>query len=258
MTKTADANVQGKGRLMMAGILALALTAPSLAQTTPAAPVPAPVTPATPPAVPVPAPSAPATPPVAPAAPPVAPVVPAIPPAAPAQAPAPAAPPAVADPKPSGDASTAQVIQLEARPAAFVRGSATWDDGFTSLTAAFAKIRGEVDKAGLKVNGRPVTIFVETDDDGFRYEAMIPLVEAPAGKDSLSADVKIGKTPPGKAIKFQHRGPYEEIDSTYEAITAYLDEKGLEAQNLFIEEYLTDPKAPDDVTLEVDIYVFVQ
>ena len=139
-----------------------------------------------------------------------------------------------------------------------IRGSASWDDGFTALTAAFAKIQGEITKAGLKANGRPITVFVETDDDSFRYEAMVPLVEAPAGKDSLSADVKIGKSPPGKAIKFQHRGSYEEIDSTYEAITAYLDEKGLEAQNLFIEEYLTDPKAPDDASLEVDIYVFVQ
>ena len=34
--------------------------------------------------------------------------------------------------------------------------------------------------------------------------------------------------------------------------------KLLEEKNLFIEEYLTDPKTPDDPSLEVDIYVFVQ
>jgi effector-binding domain-containing protein len=59
-------------------------------------------------------------------------------------------------------------------------------------------------------------------------------------------------------MKFQHRGAYEDIDATYEAITAYLDEKNIEAQNLFVEEYLTDPKAPDDASLEVDIYVFIK
>ena len=45
-------------------------------------------------------------------------------------------------------------------------------------------------------------------------------------------------------MKFEHRGSYEDIDATYEAITAYLDEKGVEADNLFIEEYLNDVKTP--------------
>ena len=65
-------------------------------------------------------------------------------------------------------------------------------------------------------------------------------------------------TPGGKAMRFQHRSAYDDIDSTYQAITAYLDEKGLEAQNLFIEEYLNTPKGPEDPDLEVDIYVFLR
>ena len=181
-------------------------------------------------------------------------------PAAPAPAtpavPAPATP--APDPAPSGDASTAQALDLPARPVALLRGSAKWDEGFASITAAIAKINAEVAKAGLVANGHPITVFVETDDDGFRFETMVPLADVPAGKDSLSDVVKLGKSPPGKAIKFQHRGTYEEIDATYEAITAYLDEKGLEAQNLFIEEYLTVPKTADDAAMEVDIYVFVK
>ena len=185
------------------------------------------------------------------------------PPAATAPAPAQPAPaqptPAPApDPAPSGDASTAQTLDLPARPVALLRGAAKWDNGFAAISAAIAKINEEVAKAGLAANGHPITVFVETDDDGFRYETMVPLAEVPPGKDSLSNDVKLGKSPPGKAIKFQHRGTYEEIDATYEAITAYLDEKGLEAQNLFIEEYLTEPKAADDAAMEVDIYVFVK
>ena len=38
-----------------------------------------------------------------------------------------------------------------------------------------------------------------------------------------------------------HRGSYDAMDSTYEAITNHLDEKQLEAKDLFIEEYVTDP-----------------
>ena len=74
----------------------------------------------------------------------------------------------------------------------------------------------------------------------------------------MPADVTIGQSPGGKAMKFQHRGAYDDIDSTYEAITAYLDEKGLESKNLFAEEYLDQVKTADDAALEVDIYVFLK
>ena len=67
-----------------------------------------------------------------------------------------------------------------------------------------------------------------------------------------------GDSPGGKVMKFQHRSAYDDIDSTYEAITAYLDEKGLEAKNMFAEEYLNRTKASDDNSLEVDIYVFLK
>jgi effector-binding domain-containing protein len=87
---------------------------------------------------------------------------------------------------------------------------------------------------------------------------MIPLAAKPQGKPALPAGVELGTSPAGKAIKFQHRGPYDEIESTYNLITAFLDEKGLEAQDLFIEEYLTDTKESDDVGLEADIYVFLK
>ncbi|MDE2365068.1 MAG: GyrI-like domain-containing protein, partial [Hyphomicrobiales bacterium] len=95
-------------------------------------------------------------------------------------------------------------------------------------------------------------------DDNFKFQAMIPLDAAPTGTVDLGPDAKIGETPAGRAIKFQHRGAYDDVDSTYEAITAYLDEKGYDAQNVFVEEYLNDPKGSDDTALALDIYVFVK
>jgi effector-binding domain-containing protein len=223
-------------------------------------------TPATPPAA-----NAPAQPaaPTAPAPPAAQPATPANPPAnAPAAAPpAPAAPtpPATSPPgeqppaaTPPGDSSETQTIELSARPAAYIEGKATWDEGFAAIKGAIASINGELAKAGLKAAGRPIAVFTETDDASFHYRAMVPIDAVPAGKTTLTDAIKFGETPAGKAMKFEHRGSYEDIDSTYEAITAYLDEKGLEAQNLFYEEYLNDVAAPDDPTLEVDIYVLLK
>ncbi len=101
---------------------------------------------------------------------------------------------------------------------------------------------------GSSRRGRLSRLFLSTDDTSFHYQAMIPLTEKPEGKTELSEDVKLGESPSGKAIKFLHRGAYDDIDSTYDLITAYLDEKGLEAKNLFIEEYLSDTKESDDAT----------
>jgi effector-binding domain-containing protein len=214
---------------------------PDSAQKAADAPV---ATPATPPAA-----ATPATPASPPATAPVSPAAPSLP-----------EPETKAAPGMPGvpDDATTQMLDIPARPVAFLRGKSDWENGFKSIHASLATIEAEMGKAGLKQGGKPIAVFVETNDNGFGYEAMVPLTEKPEGKDQLGSDVKIGSSPAGKAIKFQHRGAYDDIDSTYDLITAYLDEKGLEAQNLFIEEYLTDTKASDDQGLEVDIYVFIK
>ena len=155
------------------------------------------------------------------------------------------------------DDSSAVTLELTPRPVAFTRASAEWADGFKSVVGEIAKVDAAIKKAGLTPAGHPFALFLATDDKSFEFEAMIPLAEKPEGKD-LSDGVKIGESPSGKAIKFLHRGAYDDIDSTYDLITAFLDEKGLESQNRFVEEYLTNTTEPDDANLEADIYVFLK
>ena len=210
----------------------------------------------------------------APASPPAATAQPAAPPPAPADPgtaapsapadpgtpapPADKAPEAAPEPPADGDASNALPIDVTPRPVALLRGNSTWEDGYKNINAAFVKINGEITKSGLKAAGRPITAFVETDDTGFHYEAMVPIEKAPEGKESLTPEVRLGQSPGGKAMKFQHRGAYDDIDSTYEAVTAYLDEKGIEARNLFVEEYLNEMKSQEDAGTQIDIYVFIK
>ena len=69
---------------------------------------------------------------------------------------------------------------------------------------------------------------------------MIPIAQVPEGKTELTPEIKFGKTPEGKAFRFVHKEAYDEIDGTYETITAYLDTKDIVAKDAFIEEYVTD------------------
>ena len=153
--------------------------------------------------------------------------------------------------------SSAVTLDLKARRVAYASASAEWANGFKTVMGEIAKVNAAIKKAGLTPAGHPFALFLATDDKSFQFEAMVPLDGSPEVKD-LSDGIKIGESPAGKAIKFLHRGSYDDIDSTYDLITAFLDEKGLESQNRFIEEYLTDTTEPDDANLEADIYVFIK
>lgn len=169
----------------------------------------------------------------------------------------PATPPTAGAESPA-DSVSGQTMEVAARPVVVLKGQGKWDDASKTLSEAIAKVTDAVTKAGLAVNGRPLAVFTQTDDAGFHFEAMAPLTKAPEGKPKLPEGFEIGSSPAGKALKFQHRGAYDEIDATYEAIAAYLDEKGLDTKDLIIEEYLTDFKNGDDASIDVDIYVFVK
>lgn len=169
---------------------------------------------------------------------------------APPAAPAPGAPPQAAENSsdPFGEETT-----LTAKTIIFMKGSGNWDTAYETLIDAFKSVHGFLDRQGIKPAGPAMTIYTATDDLGFQYQAGVPVAEAP--KNPPRGDLSVGQSPAGKALKFIHRGSYDAMDETYEKITNYLDDKKLEAQDMFIEEYQTDPlKTPED-KLVVNVFV---
>jgi effector-binding domain-containing protein len=98
-----------------------------------------------------------------------------------------------------------------------------------------------------------MTIYTQTDDTGFQFEAAMPIAAAP--DNPPKGDIAIGQAPAGRALKFVHRGSYDAMDSTYEAITNYLDDRHLEAKDVFIEEYASDPVKANADDLVVNVFV---
>jgi effector-binding domain-containing protein len=146
-----------------------------------------------------------------------------------------------------------QEVKLSAKTIVYVAGSGTWDKAYDVLIEAFKKVNAYLDRAGLKASGPAMTIYTSTDDTGFDFKAAVPLAEAP--KTPPGKEIAVGQSPDGKVLKFVHRGSYDEMNQTYEAITNYLDEKGLDAKDLLIEEYVTDLlTAPQDM-LVVNVLV---
>src|SRR6202011_2516335 len=186
-----------------------------------------------------------------PAAPPAV-TTPAAPaPAAPATpAPAPTPPPAAA-PVQAADPFGEQ-ITLAPKTVVIMKGNANWDSAFDTLIDSFKSLSALLDKQGIKPAGNSMIVYTSTDDTGFTYLAEIPVDQDPK---NLTKDMSIGKSPEGKALKFVHRGSYDNMDNTYEAITNHLDDKKLEAKDTFIEEYITDPLKTAEDKLVINVYV---
>jgi effector-binding domain-containing protein len=216
-----------------------------LAQTPPAAPpaVNAPVPPAPAPSA-TPGPAQPATP--APGA-----SSPAAPGTPPATAETPATPPPAAAPVQTAD-PFGEEITLAPKTVVVMRGNANWDSAFDTLIDSFKALSALLDKQGIKPAGNSMIVYTATDDTGFTYLAEIPVEEEPK---NLGKDMSIGKSPEGRALKFVHRGSYDNMDNTYEAITNHLDDKKLEAKDTFVEEYITDPLKTAEDKLVINVYV---
>lgn len=177
-------------------------------------------------------------------------------PAAPADPSPPAAAPPAATP-PAPDAAHEDPFGVEVtmpeKTIVFFRGNGNWDAAFETIVDAFKTVNAFIAKQGLRPNGSAMTIYTATDDTSFSFQAAVPVVELP--KEAPRGDIGVGKSPGGKALKFVHRGSYDSMDTTYEAITNHLDEKQLDAKDLFIEEYQTDPVTTPEDKLVVEVYV---
>ena len=238
-------------RLILAGMIAAALpigaalaqspapAAPPTATPAPAAspaPAPSPTPEASPPPSPSASPAPSASPSPAPSAPPAATQTPATPPPAVAQ---------TADP-------FGEPVTLEAKKVVTIKGNANWDSAFETLMESFKTLNALLDKQGIKPSGNPLIVYTSTDDTGFTYIAQIPVSQ---DVKNLGRNMSMGQSPEGKSLKFVHRGSYDNMDNTYEAITNHLDEKKLEAKDLFIEEYIADPLKTAEDKLVINVFV---
>lgn len=176
--------------------------------------------------------------------------------AAQAQAPAPAMPPITGPTAPSplkpGDPFGEQVT-LPERTIIYLQGQTNWDSAFDTLVESYKSLTDYMAKNGIKPTGPATTIYTETDDTGFKFRAAFPIAAPP--KDPPKGAIAVGPAPSGKALKFVHRGSYDAMESTYEAISNYLDDKQLDPKDVFVEEYQTDILTTTPDALVVDIYV---
>jgi effector-binding domain-containing protein len=144
-------------------------------------------------------------------------------------------------------------VTLPERKALFRHNKTSWEEAWINLVATFKTARAEAERLKLKVIAPSLVIYRSTSDEGFEFDAALPVEGDPAS--ALAEDFRIGPTRTGKAIKFVYRGPFDAMDSTYENISNFIDSKRIDAEDLSIEEYVTDPVITKPEEIVINIYM---
>ena len=144
-------------------------------------------------------------------------------------------------------------VMLPDRKVLSRRSKTSWEEAWVNLVAAFKSVRAEAERLKLTVKESPLVIYRSTSDEGFEFDAAVPVEGEPAS--SPGEDFKIVQTRTGKAVKFVYKGPFDAMDSTYENISNYIDSKRIEAEDLSVEEYISDPIGTKPEEIVINIYM---
>jgi effector-binding domain-containing protein len=156
-------------------------------------------------------------------------------------------------PGPAGEVFGREVA-LPSRTIVYFKGIGNWDAAFETILDAFRAVAEYLARAGIAPAGLQMVVYTAVDDASFHFQAGVPVAAAPRTPPA-GGDIAVGQSPQGRAVMFVHRGSYDAMETTYDAITNYLDEKRLDPQEMYVEEYVTDPlKTPED-ELVINVYV---
>jgi len=111
---------------------------------------------------------------------------------------------------------------------------------------AYGMIAMYLQELGEQPAGAPFTAYYNMDMENLDVEMGFPVSKPMEGR----GEIKAGIIPEGKYAEGMYKGPYSEISSAYDAISAWMDEKGLTPTGAAYEYYFNTPgEVPDSELL---------
>ena len=140
-----------------------------------------------------------------------------------------------------------ETVELPDQPALCVRFRTSMDKIQDDIGRSYGAIFAQLGKAGGIPAGPPLALYYDMgmNPGDFEMETCAPV----AGEVPGEGEVVFRVLPGGKFLQTMHRGPYDTLEQTYEALFAYLKDNGLELTGPTREVYLTDPsqvERPED------------
>jgi len=130
-----------------------------------------------------------------------------------------------------------------------------------AMTSAFQRLGAVLGSEGLEMAAPPRAIYTDVSPERVCFTVAIPIA-GPPGMPAPETDVEVSVLPGGRALRFTHRGPYDQLAATYREVTEWLkDQKLIDTEADWSrympmwEEYVSDPDCTPAPELVTQIYL---
>ena len=130
-----------------------------------------------------------------------------------------------------------EIEETNAQPMVAIRTVAAPEKMGPTMGEIYGKIGAFLGAKGLVPAGPPFARYYGCTDDGFDFEAGMPIAQATDGEGEICA----GELPGGKAAATLHTGPYHQLGQAHDACEKWVAENGHEKAGPPWEYYVNDP-----------------
>ncbi len=106
---------------------------------------------------------------------------------------------------------------------------------YEDIGSGFSKVGSAM---GFNIKGRPLGLFYDEEyqEDGADFEACMPI-----RKEKKAKEVSVREIPGGRAFTLLHRGPYDNINLSYDKLMTHVKAQGLTIKRPSREVYIKGP-----------------
>jgi effector-binding domain-containing protein len=122
-------------------------------------------------------------------------------------------------------------------------------DGGNAHSTGYDAIGQFLGENGIQMAGAPMSIVHRFTEESMDLEFAIPVADSVAVPENLT----IGKIPGGKILYTMHYGPYNTVESSWNAISEYVEGNNIEVRWLPMEVYTNDPTTVEETMIETKI-----
>ncbi len=138
-----------------------------------------------------------------------------------------------------------EIVELEPQEALVLHGEVPMTELTEFFGRAFSEVPVAAAAAGLEIVGPPFGYYLGMPTDTVTLAAGFPV----RGEGPAEGEFRRLVLPGGRAVRVMHVGPYDTMRQTYDALFAWMLERGLEPSDGMWESYLSDPdEHPDPAT----------
>lgn len=132
-----------------------------------------------------------------------------------------------------------EIKEIPTQPVLMIREREPLEKMSEVIPAAYAELEGYMRELGIEPTGPPITVCPYADDEGMvAIQNSFPVEASVPGRGRIERVT----LPACTVLALEHRGHYNELDRSYRALTAFVEQEGLETAGEPREIYWTGPE----------------